>query len=105
MRRVHRSTSDATDMSGHDANLLQAVATEARTLEELTSDGERSTKRRRMETLDEFAAGEPEAVTKLRQENEDLKERMKQMEIDLHQQRTLLQDILARQQPPTPTGP
>ncbi|KAE9969924.1 hypothetical protein EG328_006605 [Venturia inaequalis] len=105
MRRVHRSTSDGADMNGHDANLLQAVATEARTLEELTSDGERSTKRRRMGTLDEFASGEPEAVAKLRQENEDLKKRMKQMEKDLHQQRTLLQDIITRQQPPTPTGP
>lgn len=109
MRRVHRRTTDGSDLNGHDANidLLQAAATEARALDDLTDDGERASKRKRLDQLDEhdFVMGEPEPVKRLREENEDLKERMKQMEHELHQQRTLLQDILARQQPPTPTAP
>src|ERR1700712_94212 len=51
MRRVHRRTTDGTDLNGHEANLdlLQAAATEARALDDMTDDGERSVKRKRLD--------------------------------------------------------
>jgi hypothetical protein len=99
------------DLNSHgtDLDVLQATATEAGALGDL-DDSERAAKRKRLDPAllnggeHDFEL-EPEPVKKLREENEELKDRMKQMEEEMQHQRSLLQDILRTQQPAAPTAP
>jgi len=114
IRRVHRrdgSELGAAAQNGLDQ--LEAAAAAAQAVEdEGLSDGERAAKRKRIaDTLDGLpfdlnlgGALESESVKRLRNENQELKDRMKQMEENMEQQRVLLQELLARQQPQAPTA-
>jgi hypothetical protein len=112
IRRVHRRTDGAEIAAAAQNGLdqLEAAAAAAQAVEEEgLTDGERAAKRKRLaDSLNgvdyEFTL-ESESVKRLRSENDDLKARMKQMEESMEQQRALLQDLLARQQPQAPTAP
>jgi hypothetical protein len=111
IRRVHRRTDGAEIAAAAQNGLdqLEAAAAAAQAVEDDSlSDGERVAKRKRLaDSLNgvdyEFTL-ESDSVKRLRNENEDLKSRMKQMEESMEQQRTLLQELLSRQQPQAPTA-
>lgn len=121
IRRVHRRTTDGSDIAAQAQNGLDqleaaaAAAAQAAEDDGMATDGtERSAKRKRLDPAltngDSVYASiegalEGDAVKRLRSENQELKDRMKQMEEDMQQQRTLLQELLARQHPPAPTAP
>jgi hypothetical protein len=111
IRRVHRRTDGAEIAAAAQNGLdqLEAAAAAAQAAEdEGLTDGERAAKRKRLsEALNgidyEFPL-ESDSVKRLRSENDDLKNRMKQMEESMEQQRALLQELLTRQQPQAPTA-
>jgi hypothetical protein len=117
IRRVHRR--DGAEIAAAAQNgldQLEAAAAAAQAVEdEGLTDGERAAKRKRItDTIDglSFDLGlgsalgglENESVKRLRNENQELKDRMKQMEENMEQQRVLLQELLSRQQPQAPTA-
>jgi len=114
MRRVHRQGTNGNDPASQAQDgLAQLEAASHQLDDDMGEDSERSAKRKRLDPalmnggdhdLD-FGGMENDSMKKLREENQELKNRMKQMEEDMQQQRSLLQDILARQQPPAPTAP
>jgi hypothetical protein len=117
IRRVHRRDgAEITAAAQSGLDQLEAAAAAAQAVEdEGLTDGERAAKRKRLtDTLDglPFDLGlgsalgglESESVKRLRNENQELKDRMKQMEENMEQQRVLLQELLSRQQPQAPTA-
>lgn len=110
IRRVHRRNTTDSELSAAQAqnglDELQAAAAAASAVEDGDlSDDERSAKRKRFDTYGvngdfEFTGlggGESESVKRLRNENQDLKSRMKQMEESMEQQRLMLEQLLQRQ--------
>jgi hypothetical protein len=118
IRRVHRRNTDGSDLgiaaqaqNGLDQLEAAAAAAQANEDDELGTDGDRSVKRKRDDVymtangddLHDFGM-EPDAVKRLRNENQELKDRMKQMEENMRTQQTILQDLINRQQSVAPTA-
>jgi hypothetical protein len=117
IRRVHRRNTDGSDLgiaaqaqNGLDQLEAAAAAAQANEDDDMGTDGtDRSAKRKRDEgymngdELDHFGM-EPDAVKRLRNENQELKDRMKQMEESMRTQQQMLQELLNRQQPVAPTA-
>lgn len=112
IRRVHRRATDDSDIAAQAQNGLdqiEAAAAAAAAVEDVDlTDGERAAKRKRIDPtlnsdFNDFNI-ESESVRRLKSENQDLKDRMKQMEENMAQQQSLLEQVLQRQQIPAPAA-
>lgn len=119
IRRVHRRATDVSDISLQAQNGLDqleaAAAAQAHEDDDMATDGtERSAKRKRDDPYfttngDDVHGGadfglEQDAVKRLRNENTELKDRMRLMEEKMSQQQAMMEELLNRGQPVAPTA-
>jgi hypothetical protein len=118
IRRVHRRATDGTDIgiavqAQNGLDQLEAAAAAAAANEDdgmNTDETDRSSKRKRDDNwgangddLHDYGQ-EDSSVKRLKDENQELKERMKQMEENMRVQQAMLQQLLERNQPIAPTA-